>query len=262
MHLNNQPHQQDFGAAMAEGLKRHGVEVRHGGLNEPEPCDFAVVWGYKQHRVINAAPHVLVMERGHFGDRMAMTSCGWDGLGYRGHYPKAPNGERWLAAGYGAQPWSDRATYMHALIIGQVEYDAALRGLNIVRWAEDVERELMAYGWKSIRFRPHPLADRARPTPWLTLTPKGSTLAEDLADADLCVTFNSTAGVEAVLAGVPTVTIDQGAMAWPVAAHSLMEGLKRPDRTEWAWDLAWTQWSRDEIASGETWAHLALVMDA
>lgn len=248
IHVNAMEHQRAHAAAMAAGLIRHGVEVRYGTWDVPEPCDVAVVWGAKQSRVFAAGRPVLVMERGHLPDRMLMTSVGWGDLGRRGRYPTAPDGgARWQARYAGLmQPWATRQGY--ALIIGQVPGDAALRGLDIAAWVEQVAATLGARGW-TVRFRPHPLA--ARP---------GAPLAEDLAGAAIAVTFNSTAGVEAVLAGVPTVTLDAGAMAWPVAAHALSDPPTRPAREAWAWDLAWTQWSVEEIATGEAWAHVGPVM--
>jgi hypothetical protein len=242
VHSGVHEHQQIAAAQMAAGLGRHGLAVR---WNEHRPCDIAIVWGGRQReRVVGEAGHVLVMERGHVGDRMTMTSCGWDGLARRGHYPRATDGgARWRAR-YGElmQPWTERDGY--ALVIGQVDGDAALGGLDVARWREETERELVRLGWRPV-FRPHPVVSRPK-----------RPLAADLRGAALCVTYNSTTGVEAVLAGVPTVTLDAGAMAWPVASHRLGDPASRPEREPWAHDLAWAQWSLDEIASGETWAHL------
>jgi hypothetical protein len=255
LHVNQHEHQQRYGAAMKAGLERHGIEVIVAAPHSPEPCDFAVIWGWKQPAVIKAAPHVLVMEATHLrqGDpqNLAEVSCGWDGLARHGRYPKAPDGERWQRHAHLMRPWSDKRDG-YALIIGQVEGDAALHGMDVQLWADDMERALVDWGW-SVRFRPHPLTRKSR-----------TTLEQDLVGATLCVTFNSTAGVEAVLAGVPTVTLDPGAMAWPVARHCLYEQSFRPfqpDRRVWAWDLAWAQWSLEEIAKGEAYAHLAPIME-
>jgi hypothetical protein len=81
-------------------------------------------------------------------------------------------------------------------------------------------------------------------------------LAEDLTGAAQVVTYNSTAGVETVLAGVPTVATDQGAMAWPMCTHLVDAKPLRPDRTEWMHKLAWTGFRPREIESGFMWAHL------
>lgn len=255
-------HHRVYGAAMRAGLERHGVEVLIAGVNEPQPCDFAVMWGWKQPAVIAAAPHVLLMEAPHLreGDprRLDAASCGWDGLAGRGRYPRATDGgARWRARhGHLMAPW--RAHRGYALLLGQIPGDAALAGLDVERWAHATCEALRQLGW-GVVYRPHPLA-RGRGIPHARYSATAP-LAQDLAGAGLCVVYNSTASVEAVLAGVPTVTIDPGAMAWPVAAHALDAPPITPDREPWAWDLAWTQWSLEEIAAGDAWAQLAPIMD-
>lgn len=77
----------------------------------------------------------------------------------------------------------------------------------------------------------------------------------DWADVGRVVTLNSSIGVESVLTGIPTVTMDEGAMAWKVSSHDANESLT-PDRRRWLHWLAWTQWSHDEIESGHPIKHL------
>ena len=81
-------------------------------------------------------------------------------------------------------------------------------------------------------------------------------LADCLADARWVVTFNSNSGVDAVLAGVPTVAVDQGAMAWAVTGRDPTVQPPTPDRSTWAAELAWCQWTLDEIKKGVAWDHL------
>ena len=250
-------HHRTYAEAMRLGLTRHGITALHGQPNRPEACDVAVCWGARQTTLLAAGRPVLILERGHVGDRYKYASCGWDSLGRRGRYPEATDGgARWRERyGHLLQPWRPQAG--PALIIGQVPGDAALRGLDTIAWATEAAARLRAAGWE-VRFRPHPLAEHRGP---VGVPLADGDLAKALSAAALCVTYNSTTGVEAVLAGVPTVTLDAGAMAWPMAAHSLDETPNTPrftpDREAWAHDLAWTQWTMDEIASGAMWAALA-----
>ena len=251
IHLGNRaPHRREHTSAMAQGLAKHGVQVVIGGPYA-DPGDVSIVWGARQTRILESGVPVLIIERGHVGDRMRYSSLGWGGLGRRGRYPAAPDGgARWREHwGHLMQPWQHREGY--ALILGQVDGDAALRGLDVVAWAGEVGAELLGRGWE-VRFRPHPLAERKAPA-GIPVT-DGQSFEADLRGAGLCVSFNSTAGVGAVLAGIPTVTLDPGAMAWPVASHALAEAPVRPERAPWAHDLAWTQWTLAEIASGDAWA--------
>jgi hypothetical protein len=140
--------------------------------------------------------------------------------------------------------------------------DAALQGRNLAPWyISTAKAARSAYGLP-VHFRQHPReAERgiARKVPG-TVANSGD-LGDALAGAAVVVTFNSNTGVDAMLAGKPTVTFDHGAMAWPVAAHDLGEPAN-PDRQAWAYDLAWKQWGIEEIASGEALRGIAEVLSA
>lgn len=94
-------------------------------------------------------------------------------------------------------------------------------------------------------FRPHPAGYANAPYP----------IARNFEDCRQAVTLNSSVGVQCVLAGIPTVTMDEGAMAWPVTSHVVGE-IATPDRLPWCHWLAWTQWTDDEIREGKPWKFL------
>ncbi len=261
IHANDSPHQRAYAELMKDGLCKHGIEVRRGKFGIPEPCDFAVVWGFRQHVVMEKAPHTLVMERGHVGDRMKWTSLGWDGLGGNGRYPiPATTGAdirwRWFFGNL-MKPWRPTKSGKYALVCGQVPGDAAVRDINISNWITETCR-IVHHDWNlPVVYRPHPLTlQLGYPelvAPDGTRISRNGALADDLIDAAVAITYSSTAGVEIVLAGVPLVALSKGSMARDVATHDLTPGLFRPDRTKWAHRLAYTQWSNEEISSGIAW---------
>jgi hypothetical protein len=268
IHINNASHQREHAAWARRGFERHGVQVAYSGWNVPADADLVVIWGWKQRRVIDAAQKrrkpILVMERGHLPPRMEFTSCGLNGLGNRAAYAKVEDGgARWRKHfGHLIQPWQNCQGY--AVVCGQVRGDASLWNCDFHKWAQGAVDTLIARGLDVV-YRPHPLSVRLQNDLWC---PKGarfsraqSPLVEELAGASLVVTYNSTSGVETVLAGVPTVTFDAGAMAWPVTTHSLEDAPIRPDRTAWAHDLAWSSWQSDEIADGTAWDHLKRALE-
>lgn len=262
------PHHKQGMALMAEGLRRHGFATAFSTDDAPKDADLVVMWGYRRQEVIDAAARrgtpVLVMERGHVQPRMVWTSCGFNGLGRRALYPAAPDGgARWNKHfAHHLQPWRSGGDYV--LVCGQLPGDVALQGSDIRVWAQNAIDTLRAKG-HAVRYRPHPYVALIGEN-WLPENATISTcpiakdfydpslLAEDLRDASMVVTFNSTSGVECVLTGIPTVTMDEGAMAWPVTTHDLAAPPHTPDRTAWCHDLAWTQWLPEEIQNGETWA--------
>lgn len=240
----------------SHGLRKHGIAAQI--TNEFRPCDMLVIWGTHNQQLITmqkkSGGEVCICERGYLGDRFKWTSVSFGGgLNNRGIYRGPFDDEtRWRKHFPELlQAW--RTPEGYALLVGQVAGDMSLSKVNVKDWYKQTAVQLKKLGW-TVRFRPHPLAVKRGQQ--ITLIKEceriGTTLQESLAGAGLVVTYNSNTGVEAVCAGVPTVTFDEGAMAWPVTGHSCSE-IIMPDRTEWISALAWKQWLGDEIRSGECW---------
>lgn len=262
-------HQAEWGGAFAEGLRRHGWAVDM----MPEPggsCDLLVLWGTRKqdaiHQQIRDGGQVCILERGYLGDRFAWSSVSFGGglngrAEFRGVRSDPARFDRHF--GHLMRPW--RAKEGYALLIGQVPGDMSLAGVggSLDGWYADVTAVLAAKGY-DVRFRPHPVAVQrgkrfAMP---VGAKPVGGALDVVVAGAAIVVTFNSNTAVESVLAGVPTVAIDRGSMAWPVTTHFLETEPQMPDRETWAAELAWKQWTLDEMASGECWDHVGQIYAA
>jgi hypothetical protein len=257
-------HQQSWGGAFAEGLSRHGWRVSLQG--RPGPCDMLVLWGVRNQLAIKAQKRVggevCILERGYVGDRFAWTSVSFGGaLNGRAEFGGPfHDGSRWERHhAHLMQAWRDRHDG-YALLIGQVPGDQSIASVDMDGWYHRTAAELKNVGW-DVRFRPHPVAEqRGCRCEVAGVSTIGGDLVSAADCAGLFVTFNSNTGVESVLAGVPTITMDAGSMAWPVAGHALDE-IATPDRTAWAYALAWKQWRREEIADGTTWEHLQRMLD-
>lgn len=218
--------------------------------------DLAVFWSWKQPEIaaaiIDSGRHVLVMERGFLQPRNEWVSLAIDGFNNRGKFAPAPDGgARWQRLfAHHLKPWRSGGDY--ALLIGQVPGDAALNGTDIVAWAATQAQKLIDLGHKVV-YRPHPEGPTPCP-PGASLSTRS--LVDDLAGAERVVTYNSTTAVEAILAGIPTVVSDEGTVAYPMCSHQLEAPLARPDRSAWCHDIAWRQWSIDELADGTAWSHV------
>lgn len=221
-----------------------------------------MLWGVRRQQDIKTQKQrggeVCILERGYLGDRFKWTSVSFGGgLNGKGEFRGTLDDPARFRRHFGElmQPWRRQDGY--ALLIGQVPGDMSLAGADVVRWYRRTAGDLEAAGF-DVRFRPHPVAEnrglRVR-VPGVKLAT--GTLQEALDGAAVCVTFNSNTGVDAVLAGVPTITADRGSMAWEVTTHSVAEGVITPDREAWAARLAWKQWTLDEMSSGECWARVS-----
>ncbi|MDQ6436489.1 hypothetical protein RB623_20765 [Mesorhizobium sp. LHD-90] len=247
----------EYGDALRQGMKRHGIATSKAKKDELPNSDIAVVWSWKQHRLIegmlSAGRHVLVMERGFLPNRRDWCSLALDGFNGRGRFaPPGDDGERWEKnfARF-LKPWK-QTEGDYALIIGKGENDVSLHGADFKAWVNK-QTELLRNAGHRVIYRPHP--DRPTPCPQGAELSTGS-LQSDLSRVSFVVSFNSSTDVEAILAGIPAVITDVGSLAYPVASHSVSEPILRPDRSEWCNEMAWRQWTLAELRNGDAWDHV------
>ena len=233
--------------AIARGLEAHGIEVEKITAGAVK-TEHVACWGWRVGKKLHSEGHqVLVMERGYLGDRFAWTSLAWNGLNGKGKFAGCFDDQR-FARHFSMKPWKTAGDYV--LLMGQVPGDASLQGMDLTPWYGHAAMQAQNAYEMPVRFRQHPmsLARGYRQRPPYTEASTG-TLDEALDGAAVVVTYNSNSGVDAVIAGVPTVAMDKGSMAWDVAAHRIGD-LIRPDREQWAGHLACKQWTIEEIESG------------
>ena len=73
-----------------------------------------------------------------------------------------------------------------------------------------------------------------------------------------CVVCHSSGvAVEAIMAGVPAITLHPASFVYPICSHDLseVENPKMADRIAWFSRLAYCQWTLAEIEGGEVWRH-------
>lgn len=244
--------------ALAAGVKVTGDTVVLPG----ETADCAAVSNWGDALELRARyERVLVCECGYLGNRNYYSALSWDGLNGRGRHGLAP--ARALGNIVRLDPWRWRGVRpSNALLLGQVPWDWAVRlALEPLRLSyEDFVRQttatLLQLGY-TVRFRPHPEVYMRDPRPARAQRP----LREELEEAELAVTLNSTAAIEAVCMGVPTVVCDRsGSMAAPVSTTFTGPFEEPPARKAWANLLARQQWSLDELEDGSAWRTMRALM--
>jgi hypothetical protein len=233
-----------------------------------KPSDVAVVMGVFKRKVQASWPRgsviraqgyngldCLILETGYVNRGSRLTNhyaLGWNGLNRRADFcnrNSPPDRSEKLAVTL--KPWKDGGDYI--LLCGQVPWDASVDFTDHVQWLRDIAVAIKAVSRIPLRFRPHPLGG---PIVDVAAELSQGTLQDDLSHAKCVVNFNSNTGVDAVLAGVPTIVFDIGSMVWD---HKLtdFENLPKPDRQQWIQDLCYAQWTPQEMRSGEAWAHVS-----
>ena len=85
-----------------------------------------------------------------------------------------------------------------------------------------------------------------------------NTIDKDLENAWCTVSLTSNGAVDSIFHGVPVITNDKISASYDVAEHDIanIENPKTCDRTQWAYDLAYAQWTVEEMRLGMPWRHL------
>lgn len=221
-------------AFFVEGFKRIGVETLVTDSRQRIAGGFPVLLGTTFWKGIEAdGLGFLLVDRCSFGDTEKYVSLVWSGHGRRGNHlvPHSVDASRWESMGLDLAPWQ-QPRGSRVVLCGQTASYSPMPLESFYRCV------------KATHFRKHPAGDN----------PTGLPAAADFTDA-IAVTLNSSIGVQCVINGIQTVTMDEGAMAWEVTAHSV-ECARTFDREHWAHRLAWTQWSDDEIREGMALRHM------
>lgn len=265
--------------AFADGLDAHAQSYCWvGSTRNISKCDMFVVWSVRPLVLPDSKPvigeaitaDVVVLEQSYFGGQRGrksnMSSIGFDGLNGRAEFYNANSpDDRWLKHGVPLEPWVTEGEYV--LLVGQVPEDTNHRFININQWYT----EAVAWIRKQkpdckILFRTHPAdarwsTQRRSDSSRATQIPDGvevssGNLQEDLKHASHVVTFNSNVGVDAVIAGRPVMAFDCGSMVYEFASDLGCPNTCDETRQRWANNLAYCQWTIDEVRCGEAWSHL------
>jgi len=228
-----------------------------------EPSDIAVVFGVYKSKVPISYPRgaiiaqqrkrgldVIVLETGYInrGDgEQHHYAAGFNGLNGRADFRNADSpGDRAAKLNVTLRPW--RKDGKHILLCGQVPWDASVDHIDFNAWLRTVSYVIRETTLRPVRFRPHPQI--AKPD---------MSIEEDLEDCWAVVTFNSNTAVDAAIRGVPVFASDKGSMAYSIANRWVeqIDDPRTPERQQWLNDLAYTQWTQDEMKQGLAWKHLS-----
>jgi hypothetical protein len=242
-----------------------------GSLDHYEPSDIAVVFGtYKKDVPVSYRRGHVVHEQERLGLDTIIVETGYINRGARAdhHYAVGLNGLNGRADFKNKNSPDDRAGRFisnlkpwrkdgdHILMCGQVPWDASVQHINFQKWAQETAETIVGLTNRRIIYRPHPLAKTQ--TPWGASESKNYWLEDDLENCWCVVTFNSNSGVDAIMAGIPSVACDEGSMIMPVATGlGAINTPNKPNRIQWLSDLCYAQWTPAEMMEGKTWDHIS-----
>jgi hypothetical protein len=236
--------------AMAEGIAKCGDQPVIYPVAGVPRADVAVMYGWKLSQHYRKYPQFVYADLGFWGrdTYYRVTVNGWSPERYvKAGLPDT----RFRALGVEIQPWREAGD--EVLIVGSSRKSAVQHGYEYMEWETKVAQQLKDCG-KRVVYRPKPTDPERRPIPGVGYDE--GPLEGSLAKAWAVVTHHSNAAVKALAAGVPVhcATGAAAAFSFPldrIADPPLLEG-----REQFLYDVAWLQWTIEEMESGACWAHL------
>jgi len=270
-----------IGAAMQAGARKHGIdfEIVHKYEGVIEDADIAVTIAVKgptkqimeEYRA--AGKHVIYIDKGYYrinsGDpdnplshwRVAVDA--YQPLAYFQDIPRPP--DRWDMLSRTIHKRRNEGNDI--VFAGSSEKYHRLHELpHPTEYAKMIINQIRIQRPTSrIIYRPKPSWKAATEIEGTTFSGGKRKLIMELAEACALVTHGSNAALDSLMFGVPVLVLGKG-IASPLSMRR-MEDLRTPwipkRRTiqQWGQDVAYCQWTLDEMRSGEAWATIKERLD-
>jgi hypothetical protein len=250
------------GIAFAGDRPRRIMETHYSGVEAP----VGVLYGLEGQaprifRDYSAQKTMVFVDLGYWGRREGGRWTGYHKVVVNGRHPtsyfqrRSHPGDRAARLGVRIEPWRPRGS--HVLVCGMSDKGAQACGFAPEQWERATIAKLSQVTDRPLVYRPKPSWYGARPLPGTDYSPREQTFEEALQGAWCVVSHHSNCNVDALVAGVPSFCVD--GIAAPLSESDLtkIETPCRPEgREQWVADIAYTQWTVDEIARGLPWRHL------
>jgi len=233
--------------AMAAGVRRCGDEAIVCPAASTPKADVGVMYGWKLSHFTRKYPQYIYADLGFWqrDTHYRMTVNGWSSDSY---VKAGLSDARLKSFGVEVKPWNESGNEI--LVVGSSRKSSQQHGFEYMEWERNAVEALKDSG-RPIVYRPKPNDLEKQPIEGAGYDQRP--LDEALASAYAVVTHHSNVAVQALAAGVPVHCVTGAAAAF---SCPLGEFTRQDGREQFLADVAWLQWTLDEMRSGQYWAHL------
>lgn len=245
--------------AFVSGMKLHGYDVTTEVMTDPRPGDVLVCWNRystarnEAIRFEEAGATVIVAENGVVGNDDKGRKLYQVALDYHNGAGRWHVGieDRWSRLGIECKGWRKGGRKILVLPQRIVGNDGVAMPKEPKAWSNEVAKAVQKITDRPVEVRMHPGNVHPKPVP-------------DWQDVHAVVVWGSSAGVKAIIAGVPVFHL-MPEWIGKTAAKFGLEEIDDPwmgDRQPMLHRLGWLQWTVDEIGRGEPFGHLLAMREA
>lgn len=238
-----------------EDLVKHSVPCRWTAINEfrKDALKLAEEMGI---RIIFLDTGILKCDRSRSGNKDNYFQVGYDcikGLGV--YYNDNVPDDRLIKLNIELKDWKPIPNNPTLLVFGQVQHGIGSQHIDIKCWYRKcfsylqskiklayLEHPNVLYPYNNPKFKYKVITDRNNKFEGVHQT----------------ISFSSNASIEAIVNGIPSIAMSRLSPAYEATSNRL-EDYANPkifDRKQWLQKLAYTQWTVNEMESGECWNHL------
>jgi hypothetical protein len=238
--------------AMQAGIDRCGDRPFLHPIDGPmsKQADVAVCYGWKRHAAYDKYRKFVYADLGywHRETHYRLVVGGWSPESYvRAGLPHS----RLETLGVTVKPWREGGDTI--VIAGSTAKASAEHGTPYRQWEIQAAQRLHGSG-KRIVYRPKPSDPHKSPIP--SAEYDVGKLQETLDRACCVVTHHSNTAIDALVEGVPVHCEVGAAAAFSVPLESAANPQRLERREQFLADVAWLNWSVQEMERGEAWAHM------
>jgi hypothetical protein len=213
-----------------------------------------------------AGKPAIYIDLGYFNNKARDGRYGYHRFSVSGRHPTAyfqnrkHKPDRFGVHGRRIEAW--RTPGKNIVVCGMSEKCAVFEGFKFEEWERAAIAKLRSVTDRPIVYRPKPQRRTVSQYPPIEgvsySNPLVRKLGEELKEAWAVVSHHSNAGIDSLLAGVPTFT-DEGVAS--VLGHGDLALIERPrcptdsERKQFAADVAYCQFNRPEMRDGTAWRH-------
>ncbi len=255
-------------SAMREGIERSGDTVKI----VPAHCyrrpegEIAVFYGFdaQMQRIFNEyralGRTVVYVDLGYWARREGGPLDGYHKISVNGRHPtpyfqaSEHDSSRFDRLNIKIADWTSGS---HVLVAGMSAKGAAVDGFKPNEWETSAVAQIRRHTDRPIIYRPKPSWAEARPIPGTRFEAGRGDLERLFRNCHAVVTHHSNVAIDGLMLGIPAFCVAGAGSALSLSDISKIETPWRPEiRRQFAFDLAYCQWTAAEMRSGAAWQHL------
>lgn len=249
-------------AAVIAGLQALGYSVQLDGLSSSfNKKDLLVTWTPWQSSLSQRAGEThkerggkwIVLENGYIQTPVAQYAVGLNGFnGWGDHRNECSPPDRWDALQLEIKPWREGGEHIALFAqMGGHDYNLTMPSY----WPDDVAQRLALLTKRPIVYRPKPSRPKymTKQHTNVSMPPFVDVpLSGYLDNAWAAVVYSSKTAVEALRCGIPALYDGPMSILRTIVPRGIefIEDPPRPERWPFFCDLAYAQWSKEEISTG------------